>query len=152
MFGEIDNPVRLTYDEVLQLPTRELVCDLHCVTRWSLLNTKWKGIPTSEIVRRFPPRPEARFVMVHADVDYTTNLPLKYLLAEDAILAFQYADKELSVEHGWPLRLLVPRLYLWKSAKWVRGFEFMTDNKPGFWERHGYHILGDPWKEQRFQE
>ena len=148
--GLVEQPLSLTYDEILALPHQNTVCDIHCVTRWSRLDNRFEGIPVQEILRRARPKPEATFVLVHADPDYTTNLPLADLDRPENLLAFRHDGADLTPEHGWPLRLLVPHLYFWKSAKWVRGFELLDFDMPGFWEQNGYHMLGDPWREQRY--
>ncbi len=126
--------------------------DFHCVTRWSRLGNLWEGVTTRELVRLAGgARPEAHFVMVHGyDRGWTTNLPLEDFLAEDALVAILHDGEPLSLEHGGPARLIVPRLYSWKSAKWVAGVELMEQDRPGFWEANGYHMRGDPWKQERF--
>lgn len=150
VFGLVDEEVVWTYDEFTALPTARVVADIHCVTRWSKFDTVWEGVPSTELVKHVKPRPEARHVMIHADHGYTTNLPLEDFLHDEVLFAWRYDDKPLLPEHGYPLRLVVPRLYFWKSAKWVRGVEFMAQDRKGFWEQYGYHNYGDPWKEQRF--
>jgi DMSO/TMAO reductase YedYZ molybdopterin-dependent catalytic subunit len=148
--GLVETPKRFTWDEFSALPTITQTCDLHCVTSWSKLDTHWEGISIHEIMKHVTLKPEAQYVLVHADPGYTTNLPLPELLQPDVMLALKYDGQPLPLEHGYPVRLLVPRLYLWKSAKWVRGLEFMSHDKPGFWEQYGYHNYGDPWKEERY--
>ncbi len=150
VFGLVEEERRWTYEEFTRLPTRRVVVDVHCVTRWSKLDTVWEGVPFLELMRHIRPLPEARYVMVHAEAGFTTNLPLEDLLREDVLFAWRYNDAPLAPEHGYPLRLVVPHLYFWKSAKWVRGLEFMAEDRPGFWEQYGYHMHGDPWKEERF--
>ncbi len=150
VFGEVESPLLLRWDEFLSLPTVSVHTDIHCVTRWSKLDTAWEGVPFTEIVKLVNPKPNARFVMQYAEGDYTTNLPLKELLREDVVLAYRYNGEPLEPDHGGPLRMVVPHLYFWKSAKWLTGLEFMTEDRPGFWERYGYHNHGDPWKEERF--
>jgi DMSO/TMAO reductase YedYZ molybdopterin-dependent catalytic subunit len=150
VWGLVEEPREFTWDELMQLPTLRQTCDLHCVTRWTKLATVWEGVPFREIARLVSLRPEARFVMEHAYGGYTTNMALEELLDDDVMLAFRYDDQPLAPEHGGPLRMLVPKLYFWKSAKWLSGLEFMADNKPGFWETYGYHMHGDPWTEERF--
>jgi DMSO/TMAO reductase YedYZ molybdopterin-dependent catalytic subunit len=130
-------------------PKRYQVCDIHCVTRWSKLDTVWEGVPFQEIVRLVKPKPEAKFVMEHAYGGYTTNMALDDLLADEVPLTLNYDDKPLEPEHGGPLRMLVPKLYFWKSAKWLSGLQFMAENLPGFCEMYGYHMHGDPWTEER---
>jgi DMSO/TMAO reductase YedYZ molybdopterin-dependent catalytic subunit len=150
VWGLVEEPREFTWEELMGLPKQRQVCDIHCVTRWSKQDTVWEGVPFREIVKLVNPRPEARFVMEHAYGGYTTNMALEELLDDDVLLAFNYDDKPLEPEHGGPLRMLVPKLYFWKSAKWLRGLEFMAENKPGFWEMYGYHMHGDPWTEERF--
>jgi DMSO/TMAO reductase YedYZ molybdopterin-dependent catalytic subunit len=148
--GLVAEPREFTWEEFMQLPRQRQVCDIHCVTRWSKLDTVWEGVPFREIAKLVKPKPEARFVMQHAFGDYTTNVPLEELLDDDVLLVFKYDDKPLEPEHGGPVRMLVPKLYFWKSAKWLQGLEFMAEDKPGFWETYGYHNHGDPWTEERF--
>jgi DMSO/TMAO reductase YedYZ molybdopterin-dependent catalytic subunit len=149
-FGLVEQPVSWTWREFLELPRVEITSDVHCVTRWSRFDNRWEGIAVSEILSRVRVRPEATAVMVLAEPDYTTNLLLTDLLAEDALLAIKHDGRDLPAEHGGPCRLVVPRLYFWKSAKWVNGFEFLDVNVPGFWEMNGYHLRADPWKEERY--
>ena len=150
VWGLVEEAREWTWEEFLELPRQRQVCDIHCVTRWSKLDTTWEGVSFREIVRQVRPKPEARFVMEHAYDGYTTNMALEELLNDDVLLAFNYDDKQVEPEHGGPVRMLVPKLYFWKSAKWLRGLEFMADNQPGFWESYGYHMHGDPWTEERF--
>lgn len=150
VFGLVEEPVRWTYEEFTALPKVRVQRDIHCVTGWSKLDMDFEGIPFAEVMKHIRPRSEARFVMVHAEQGFTTNLPLEDLLAPDVIFAFRAGGRDLEPEHGWPLRLVVPHLYFWKSAKWVRGLEFKDKDEPGFWEENGYHMRGDPWKSQRF--
>ncbi len=148
--GAVRNPFSLTWDELLTIPQREVTCDLHCVTQWSRLDNVFRGIPLEPIIERAALLPEAQFVMVHGEQDYSTNLPLADLMRPGNLLALSHNGEPLTPEHGGPVRLLVPHLYLWKSAKWVTGFEFMDEDYPGFWEQNGYHMRGDPWAEERF--
>ena len=150
LFGLVEEEVVFTYDEVLALPTVRIVTDIHCVTGWSMLDTVWEGVPFGELLNHVQPRPEAQYVLVHCDYGYTTNLPLAALLDDDVLLAYRYDDEPLPPRYGHPLRLVVPQRYFWKSAKWVRGLEFMAHDRPGFWEVRGYHNDGDPWKEERY--
>lgn len=150
VFGQVDHPYHLTWAELLALPRQAVTCDIHCVTQWSRLDNVFEGIPLEPLIARASPRRQSRFVMVHADPDYTTNLPLDDLLRPGNLLALSHNGEPLTPEHGGPVRLLVPHLYLWKSAKWVTGFEFMEEDYPGFWEQNGYHMRGDPWGEERF--
>ncbi len=149
-FGLVQEPVTWTWQEFLELPRIQVTSDVHCVTRWSRFDNRWEGVAVPEILRRAQLLPEASAVMVHADPDYTTNLLLTDLASEDALLAYRHDGIPLPVEHGGPCRLVVPRLYFWKSAKWVRGFEFLDHNAPGFWEQNGYHLRADPWREERY--
>jgi DMSO/TMAO reductase YedYZ molybdopterin-dependent catalytic subunit len=130
----------------------EVLADFHCVTRWSKENMLWEGVSTENIYQLVIPNPEAKFLMIHSMEGYTTNVPLEYFLREDSLFAYNLNGKPIEPEHGFPLRLVIPQLYAWKSAKYVNGVEFMLENKPGFWEVRGYHIKGDPWKEERFSE
>jgi DMSO/TMAO reductase YedYZ molybdopterin-dependent catalytic subunit len=139
-----------TWDEFVALPRQTQTCDVHCVTRWSKLDTTWEGIPFTEVYKLLKPKPEAQCVMIHSYGGYTTNMTLAELMDDDVMFAFNYEDQPLEPEHGGPMRLLVPKLYFWKSAKWVRGLEFMDSNRPGFWETYGYHLHGDSWTEERF--
>lgn len=149
-FGLVDNPLNLSYAEMTALPGSKIVCDIHCVTRWSKLNTHWEGIPVKTILDMTKPKPAAFYALIHAENDFTTNLPLELLYEKDSIFAFKYEGKPLTEEHGWPMRLIVPQRYFWKSAKWVTGIELTESDAPGFWEKHGYHMEGDPWKEERY--
>jgi len=148
--GLVERPQRLTYRELQQLPRRTLEADVHCVTRWSLLDSTWEGIPIEEVMKLVKPKPEATHVLVHAERGYTTNLSLDDFLRPDNMLVDRRDGELISPEHGWPLRLFVTHLYFWKSAKWVRGLEFLSGDRPGFWEGYGYHNHGDPWKEERY--
>lgn len=131
-----------------RLPVEDVVADLHCVTRWSRSGTRWRGVPVEALLREVDDA-GARYVMAHSYGGYTTNVPLEDLLDGRAWLVFDHEDEPLSAEHGGPVRLLVPHLYLWKSAKWVNGLTLMSHDAPGFWESLGYHLYGDPWREQR---
>ena len=149
--GLVEQPLELTLDEFEALPARDMTADIHCVTGWSKFDTAWRGVTGSEIVRRCRPTAEARYVLVHAP-EWSTNLPLADLDRDDVLFAWEYDGRPLEAAHGGPLRLVVPHLYFWKSAKWVTGLEFLADNRPGYWERGGYHMRGDPWKEQRYRD
>jgi DMSO/TMAO reductase YedYZ molybdopterin-dependent catalytic subunit len=149
-WGLLDAERTWTWDEFLALPSQEQVCDIHCVTRWSKLDTRWRGIPFTAVLGELAPRPEADHVLIHCYGGYTTNMRLDELLTDDVMFAYEYDGQPLEPDHGGPMRLLVPQLYLWKSAKWVNGLEFMAGNRPGFWESYGYHMHGDPWTEERF--
>jgi DMSO/TMAO reductase YedYZ molybdopterin-dependent catalytic subunit len=148
--GLVEEPLSLTYAQVKALPRRTVQADVHCVTRWSMLDSSWEGIPVAEIMKLVKLKPEATHVMVHAEHGYTTNLSLDDFLRDENMLVDTRNGEAIAPEHGWPLRLFVPHLYFWKSAKWVRGFEFMNADRPGFWEQFGYHMHGDPWKEERY--
>ncbi len=152
IFGAVESPVRLTYQEFMALPKKTLTCDIHCVTAWSKFGVTFEGVPAQEVLRLVKIAPEAAFVMVHAEQGYETNLPLEYLQADDALFASRADGVDLTPEHGWPLRLVVPRLYFWKSAKWVRGLELLKQDRRGFWERNGYHNRADPWHEERYSD
>lgn len=139
------------WQQFRELPATEITADIHCVTHWSKLDTRWRGVSVERIFEAAGvAEPPAPFVMALCDGGYTTNLPVEDVLEGKAIVAWDYDDEPLEPEHGGPARLLVPHLYFWKSAKWVRGLRFMDDNEPGFWEQNGYHNYGDPWKEQRY--
>ncbi len=150
IFGMVENEYELSYDEIRAMPAIDVVCDIHCVTHWSRLDNTFTGVPTKSIIERAKPKPNARFVMCHSEAGFTVNVPLKEFIADDCILAYEWEGKDLTAEHGWPLRGLVPRLYLWKSAKWIRGIELRATDAPGFWEQNGYHMHGNPWVEERF--
>ena len=150
IFGEVETERSFTLDELLALPRTRVTCDIHCVTRWSKFDTTWEGILFRDFLKLLDVKPDASYVMFHADQDYDTNVPLKDLLHDDVLLAFHYDDKPLTDKHGYPLRMVVPHLYFWKSAKWLQGIEFMKEDRPGFWERNGFHNYADPFKEQRF--
>ncbi len=150
VFGLVEEPLRFTWDELMKLPQKTQTVDIHCVTRWSKLDTTWTGIPWREFIKLIKVKPEATHVMAHCEYGFTTNVALDVLDDDDTMLAFAYDGKPLEPDHGYPLRLLVPKKYFWKSAKWLRGIEFMAGDRPGFWERNGYHMEGDPWREERF--
>lgn len=152
LFGEVEQPVQLSYEAFMGLPKTVITADFHCVTTWSRLDNHWEGIGIRDILALVKLKPSGAYVMAHCDGGYTTNLPLRALLDDDVLLAYRHDGKELSPDHGWPLRLVVPKLYAWKSAKWLRGLEVMARDTPGFWEAHGYHSQADPWTEQRFSE
>lgn len=139
---------RWNWKSFRELPTEKITVDLHCVTRWSKLGTHWEGVSLDTLLGDI--EPGAKYAMVRSYGDYTTNLPIADLRNGQAWITFRFDDEDLAPEHGGPARLLVPHLYLWKSAKWVRGIRFMDEDKPGFWESLGYHKYGDPWREQRY--
>ncbi|MDX2032540.1 MAG: sulfite oxidase-like oxidoreductase [Blastocatellia bacterium] len=152
VFGLVDAPGGLSLAEFRQLPRVKVFADFHCVTRWSRLGNIWEGVATRELARMYGVRPEARFVVCHAyDNGWTTNLPIELFLAEDALLADTHDGQPISIDHGGPVRGMVPQLYAWKSAKWIRAIEFVAEDRAGYWEDGGYHMLGDPWREQRFR-
>lgn len=150
LFGEVEEPLRLNYDQILSLPRKKVTADVHCVTRWSLLDSEWEGVPVSEVLKLVKVKSDVTHVLVHAEQGFTANLALDDVLRDVNMLVYRRNGEDLSPEHGWPLRLFVPHLYFWKSAKWVRGFEFLKADQPGFWEQYGYHMRGDPWKEERY--
>jgi DMSO/TMAO reductase YedYZ molybdopterin-dependent catalytic subunit len=155
VFGLVERPWECSYDDFVALPRVRVVADMHCVTRWSKLNNTWEGVSTREVIAKVKLLPQARYVMVHCEHGFMTNLPLDDFLAEDCLFAWKHDGQDLEPDHGWPLRLVVPRLYAWKSGKWVRGIELLEQDRAGFWEewQHGgYHMRGDPWAEQRFRE
>ena len=152
VWGLVDEPEgerTLTWNDLIGLPKASIVCDLHCVTRWSRLGARLEGARVRDLLAGLPVSPRASHVMVHSYGGYTTNLPLADLMLDDALLCYGFEGQALPVEHGGPCRLLVPHLYLWKSAKWINGMELMENDRPGLWERAGYHMYGDPWQEQR---
>ena len=150
VFGAVENPLKLDYGELRALPQTEITADIHCVTGWSRLDDRWTGVAIREILDRVRPKPEARYVMAHCEYGYTTSVPLEVLAGDDVLLCYGWNGADLSADHGYPLRLLVPKKYFWKSAKWLRGLEFMERNRLGFWEQRGYHDEADPWKEMRY--
>jgi DMSO/TMAO reductase YedYZ molybdopterin-dependent catalytic subunit len=147
--GEIDQPLSWAWEELLALPSETVTVDVHCVTKWSKLNTVWKGVSIDTLLDGV--ETSAQYVLAFCDGGYTTNLPLDDITDRKAWVAYQFGGEPLESEHGGPARLLVPHLYFWKSAKWVRGIELRNDDEPGFWEHYGYHNYGDPWKEQRYR-
>ncbi len=153
VWGEIEAPRRFSFDEFRALPTTEVRADIHCVTRWSKLDTTWEGVAFRTFLEHIPAlKPTAKHVLAHCEQGYTANVPLEVLMDDDVLLAYRYEGKELDPEHGYPLRLFVPKKYFWKSAKWLRGLEFMPEDKLGFWERYGYNNNADPWKEERYSD
>ena len=150
VFGEVERPLTLTWDELRRLPSSETTVDIHCVTRWSRFDASFRGVHWRELAKLVEPKPHARFVVAHAEQGFTSNLPLEALEDEHALVAYEADGEPLAPEHGWPLRLVVPSRYFWKSAKWLRGLELRTTDQPGFWERYGYHNDADYWKEERY--
>ncbi len=150
VFGEVEEPVTLTYDELQALPQTEITVDIHCVTRWSRFDTSFRGVHWRELAKLVRPKPAGKFVLAHAEQGFTANLPLEALEDDEALIAWEGDGEPLEPEHGWPLRLVVPSRYFWKSAKWLRGLELLSADQPGFWERYGYHNDADYSKEQRY--
>ena len=150
IYGLVASPLRLSWKEFNALPRVQRNSDFHCVTRWSRFDNRWDGVAFQEILRRVQPRENASHVLVHGEQGYTANVPLTDLDREEVLLATHHDGEPLTADHGYPLRLIVPHLYAWKSVKWLRGLEFLDHNAPGFWEQNGYHMYGDPFKEQRF--
>jgi DMSO/TMAO reductase YedYZ molybdopterin-dependent catalytic subunit len=150
VFGEVEEPLTLSYDELKALPQTEITTDIHCVTRWSRFDASFTGVHWGELAKLVRPKSSARFVVAHAEQGFTSNLPLEALEAENALVAWGADGEDLTPEHGWPLRLVVPSRYFWKSAKWLRGLELLDHDEPGFWERYGYHNEADYWKEERY--
>jgi DMSO/TMAO reductase YedYZ molybdopterin-dependent catalytic subunit len=150
VWGEVDEPLTLTWAEFSALPKEEVTQDIHCVTRWSRFDATFGGVPWRTIEERIGVRPSARYAIAHAEQGFTSNVPISSLRAEGALLATHADGEALTPDHGWPLRLVVPGKYFWKSAKWLRGIELSATDKPGFWERYGYHNDADPFEEQRY--
>lgn len=150
--GLVEAEREFGWDDLLAMPATELTCDIHCVTRWSRLDTRWKGVRVRDLLSKTSILPQAQHVLVRAEAGWTTNLPLQELLRDDVLVAYEYEGQPLTAEHGGPVRLLVPRLYFWKSAKWLTGLDFVAEEVLGYWESLGYHPLGDPWLEQRYSE
>jgi DMSO/TMAO reductase YedYZ molybdopterin-dependent catalytic subunit len=148
--GLVENPLELTWDEFLALPRTTLTSDIHCVTTWSRYDNTWEGVHIREILQRARPLPTAKFVMAHSWTGYTTNLPLENLDDDDVMIAIKHDGQDITADHGGPVRLLVPKLYFYKSAKWLYGLEFMEQDRPGFWEQRGYSNSANPWKEERY--
>jgi len=150
VWGAVESPRAWSYEEFRALPTTTVTCDIHCVTSWSKLGTIWEGIPVGALLDELGVPPEATHAIAHSEQGYTANMPLETLRADDVLLAYRFDGRELEPEHGGPLRLLVPSLYFWKSAKWLRGLELADHDEPGYWERLGYSNSADPWKEERY--
>jgi DMSO/TMAO reductase YedYZ molybdopterin-dependent catalytic subunit len=146
----VENPLRLTWDDFTRLPMIGVTADMHCVTRWSRFDVRWEGVAFTEVMKLVQAKPAAKYAMVIAEQGYTSNLPLEDLMRPTTLFALKHNGEPLPADHGYPLRLVVPHLYAWKSVKWVRGFMLLDQDRPGFWERSGYHIYGDPFKEQRY--
>ena len=150
IWGLVEENIELSFQDFMAIPRVKVFSDIHCVTSWSRLNNLWEGVSTSTIKELVNILPEAKYVLVHAHKKFTTNLSLEDFFAKDVLLATKHNNINLSRDHGGPVRLVVPRLYFWKSAKWVTGLEFLAEDKRGFWESSGYHNHGDPWKEERY--
>jgi DMSO/TMAO reductase YedYZ molybdopterin-dependent catalytic subunit len=148
--GLVREPARWSWEEFLQLPAQTVVADIHCVTKWTKLDTQWVGVSVDTLLEHADLDRRAQYVTAFCDGGYTTNLPLPDIINGQAYIVYQYAGQPLAPEHGGPARLLVPHLYLWKSAKWVRGLRLLEQDRPGFWESLGYNNHGDPWKEERY--
>jgi DMSO/TMAO reductase YedYZ molybdopterin-dependent catalytic subunit len=148
--GEVEQDLTLTWEQLLELPSREVTVDIHCVTRWSRFDTTFKGVHWSEFAKLVSPKPSARFVIAHAEQGFTANMPIDAIEDENALIAYEADGEPLTTDHGWPVRLVVPSRYFWKSAKWLRGLELRSTDEPGFWERYGYHNDADYRQEQRY--
>ena len=150
VWGEVEEPFELSWEELLALPRTTITSDVHCVTTWSRYGNVWEGVHIREILQRTRPTAKARYVMEHSWTGYTTNLPIEALDQVDVLIALKHDDQDLEPEHGGPVRLVVPMLYFYKSAKWLNGLEFIEKDRPGFWEIRGYSNSADPWKEERY--
>jgi DMSO/TMAO reductase YedYZ molybdopterin-dependent catalytic subunit len=148
--GEVEEPVSLTYEQLKELPATEVTTDIHCVTRWSRFDARFKGVHWSELATLARPKPSARFAIAHAEQGFTANVPIAAIEDANALIVYEADGEPLAQEHGGPVRLVVPSKYFWKSAKWLRGIELSAVDKPGFWERYGYHNEADYWQEQRY--
>jgi DMSO/TMAO reductase YedYZ molybdopterin-dependent catalytic subunit len=148
--GLVENPFELTWEEFLALPHTTLTSDFHCVTTWSRYDNTWEGIHIRAILQKAKPLPAAKFVLAHSWTGYTTNLPIENLDDDDVMIVFKHDGEDLAAEHGGPVRLIVPKLYAYKSAKWLDGLEFLERDHPGFWEQRGYHNRANPWNEERY--
>jgi DMSO/TMAO reductase YedYZ molybdopterin-dependent catalytic subunit len=150
VWGEVEEPVRLTWEQFRELPSHEITIDIHCVTRWSRFDSSFRGVHWSDIAKLVRPKASGRYVLAHAEQRFTANIPLAALEDKNALIAYEADGEPLTPEHGWPLRLVVPSKYFWKSAKWLRGLELLVRDQPGFWERYGYHNDADYRKEERY--
>ena len=150
VFGLVRDEIEIDWEQFKALPSVTTDTEFHCVTQWSDLKNTWAGVLFTEVLKLVEPSPTAKFVMAHSYGGYTTNISLDVLSDDDVLLAYKHDGEDLAPDHGAPLRLVVPKRYAWKSAKWLNGFEFMAKDRPGFWEVRGYHMEGDPWKEERF--
>jgi len=150
VFGLVENPFTLSYSELKALGPARVEADMHCVTGWSTLDNEWEGVPFRVLAERARPRPEAKWVITHCEYGYTSNLSLEAMDDDDVLVAWAHNGELLTPDHGFPLRLVVPKRYAWKSAKWLRGLEFSATNDRGFWEERGYHVHADPFAEERY--
>jgi DMSO/TMAO reductase YedYZ molybdopterin-dependent catalytic subunit len=150
IFGEVENEVELSWEQFNELPRSSNTQDIHCVTRWSRFDTRFEGVHWRELAKLAQPKSSAHFVIAHAEAGFTSNVPLSFLEDDNALLATHGLGEPLAPEHGYPLRLVIPGKYFWKSAKWLRGIELSSVDQPGFWERYGYNNDADPWKEERY--
>jgi DMSO/TMAO reductase YedYZ molybdopterin-dependent catalytic subunit len=148
--GLVENPVMWKWDDFGAQPQVDLITDIHCVTQWSRYDNRWKGVSSAHVLGLVKPLPEARYVIFHSYDGYTTNVALDVFAAPDVLVAHSWEGELLTKEHGGPVRIMIPRFYFWKSAKWVKRIEFSAEDKPGFWEVRGYHNIADPWKEERY--
>ena len=148
--GEVERPLTLTWEQLVELPSREITVDIHCVTRWSRFDTTFRGVHWSELAKLVLPKPGARFAVAQAEQGFTANIPLAALEEETSLIVYEADGEPLTKEHGWPVRLVVPSRYFWKSAKWLRGILVQEHDEPGFWERYGYHNDADYWREERY--
>jgi DMSO/TMAO reductase YedYZ molybdopterin-dependent catalytic subunit len=152
VYGAVDNPLFWDFPQFSAQPQQQFVSDIHCVTTWSRYDNKWEGLSTRALLAACKPKDDAHFVVLQSHDGYTTNLALEDFAAEDALLAHSWQGQPIERDHGGPVRLIVPHLYFWKSAKWLQRIEFVSDDRPGYWEVRGYHNRGDPWLEQRYSE
>jgi hypothetical protein len=150
VYGEVEQPFAIGWNELLAMPQVDQVCDVHCVTKWTVLDSRWTGVRLADLAARAKPKPGARHVIFEAAAGYTANVPIREALAPNVLIAHRYDDKPLAGQHGAPARVIVPDLYFWKSAKWVTAVRFVTSDRPGYWETRGYHNHADPWKEERY--
>jgi DMSO/TMAO reductase YedYZ molybdopterin-dependent catalytic subunit len=148
--GEVEEPLTLGFEELKALPATEVTTDIHCVTRWSRFDARFKGVHWSELAKLCRPKPAARFAIAHAEAGFTANVPLPAIEDANALVVYEADGEPLTPDHGWPVRLFVPTKYFWKSAKWLTGIELSPADRPGFWERYGYHNDADFWQEQRY--
>jgi DMSO/TMAO reductase YedYZ molybdopterin-dependent catalytic subunit len=151
VWGEVENEVTLSFDELKALPATEVTSDIHCVTRWSRFDARFKGVHWREVAKLSNPKPSARFVIAHAEHGFTANSPVSAIEDENALIVYEADGGPLTPDHGWPVRLFVPTKYFWKSAKWLNGLELTAADRPGFWERYGYNNNADFWNEERYE-